>query len=163
MKADVQISDGRVHGPQGSVEFSEIGRAWYHHPEDLPENMDVTGLTATAGHKPHDPGVFAYSAHAAVVAVDPEDRQRRGARLRDRRGLRNPREPALVEGQIIGGFSNGLGNALYEEYTYDELGQPTATTLADYTAPTAPSMPDVKLEFIETPSPFSMFGIKGSW
>ena len=69
--------------------------------------------------------------------------------------------PLLVEGQIIGGFSNGLGNALYEEFTYDEQGQPTATTLADYTAPTAPSMPDVKLEFIETPSPFAMFGIKG--
>ena len=69
--------------------------------------------------------------------------------------------PLLVEGQVIGGFSNGLGNALYEESTYDEMGQPTATTLADYTAPTAPSMPDVKLEFIETPSPFAMFGMKG--
>ena len=41
------------------------------------------------------------------------------------------------------------------------MGQPTATTLADYTAPTAPSMPDVKLEFLETPSPFAMFGMKG--
>jgi carbon-monoxide dehydrogenase large subunit len=69
--------------------------------------------------------------------------------------------PLLVEGQVIGGFSNGLGNALFEESTYDELGQPTATTLADYTAPTAPAMPDLKLDFIETPSPFSMFGIKG--
>ena len=33
--------------------------------------------------------------------------------------------------------------------------------MADYTAPTAPSIPDVKLEFIETPSPYAMFGIKG--
>ena len=32
---DVQIKNGRVHGPQGSVEFAEIGRAWYHHPEEL--------------------------------------------------------------------------------------------------------------------------------
>ena len=69
--------------------------------------------------------------------------------------------PLLVEGQVLGGFSNGLGNALYEESTYDALGQPTATTLADYTAPTAPSVPRVKLDFIETPSPFSMFGMKG--
>jgi carbon-monoxide dehydrogenase large subunit len=67
----------------------------------------------------------------------------------------------LVEGQVVGGFSNGLGNALYEESSYDASGQPTATTLADYTAPSATSMPTVKLDFIETPSPFSAFGMKG--
>ena len=32
---------GRVYGPRGTVEFSEIGRAWYHHPEDLPDDMDA--------------------------------------------------------------------------------------------------------------------------
>jgi aerobic carbon-monoxide dehydrogenase large subunit len=160
-ESDVQIRDGRVHGPQGSVEFSEIGRAWYHHPEDLPANMEPTGLTATAGHKAHDPGVFAYSAHAAVVAVDPEIGSVEVLDYAIVADCGTRVNPLLVEGQIIGGFSNGLGNALYEENTYDELGQPTTTTLADYTVPTAPSMPDVKLDFIETPSPFSMFGIKG--
>src|SRR5262249_60499829 len=69
--------------------------------------------------------------------------------------------PMLVEGQVVGGFCNGLGNALLEESGYDATGQPTATTLADYTAPNAAAMPHVKLDFIETPSPFSMFGIKG--
>jgi aerobic carbon-monoxide dehydrogenase large subunit len=158
---DVQIRDGRVHGPQGSVEFSEIGRAWYHHPEELPADADPGGLTAAAGHKPHDPGVFSYSAHAALVAVDPDTG---GVELLDYAivadcGTRV--NPLLVEGQVLGGFSNGLGNALYEESSYDAFGNPTATTLADYTAPTAPSVPHVKLDFIETPSPFSMFGMKG--
>jgi len=160
-EGDVKIREGRVHGPQGSVEFSEIGRAWYHHPEDLPADADPGGLTATAGHKPHDPGVFSYSAHAAVVAVDPDTG---GVELLDYAivadcGTRV--NPLLVEGQVVGGFSNGLGNALYEESSYDSSGQPTATTLADYTVPTAPSIPEVKLDFIETPSPFSMFGMKG--
>jgi aerobic carbon-monoxide dehydrogenase large subunit len=158
---DVEIRGGRVYGPQGSVEFSEIGRAWYHHPEDLPADADSGGLTATAGHKPHDPGVFSYSAHAALVAVDPDT----GAvELLDYAivadcGTRV--NPLLVEGQVLGGFANGLGNALFEESRYDASGQPAATTLADYTAPTAPSIPNVKLDFIETPSPFSAFGIKG--
>src|SRR6202167_2370010 len=70
--ADVQIRDGRANGQNGSVAFGEIGRAWYHHPEDLPADMGSGGLTVTAGYKPHDPGVFAYSAHAAVVSVDPQ-------------------------------------------------------------------------------------------
>ena len=158
---DVQIRNGRVHGPQGSVEFGEIGRAWYHHPEDLPADMDAGGLTATAGHKAHDPGVFSYSTHAAVVAVDPEIG---GVEVIDYAIVADcgtQVNPLLVEGQVVGGFSNGLGNALYEESSYDASGQPTATTLADYTAPNALSMPYVKLDFIETPSPFSMFGIKG--
>jgi len=160
-EADVSLRDGRVFGPRGSVELAEIGRAWYHHPEDLPEKMDVAGLTATAGHKPHDPGVFAYSAHAAVVAVDPEVGSVEVIDYAIVADCGKRVNPLLVEGQVIGGFSNGLGNALYEESTYDDQGQPTATTLADYTAPTAPSIPDVKLEFIETPSPYAMFGIKG--
>jgi carbon-monoxide dehydrogenase large subunit len=105
--------------------------------------------------------VFAYSAHAAVVAVDPEIGSVEVLDYAIVADCGTRVNPLLVEGQIIGGFSNGLGNALYEENTYDELGQPTATTLADYTVPTAPSMPDVKLDFMETPSPFSMFGIKG--
>ena len=149
------------HGPHGSVSLGEIGRAWYHHPEELPADMDAGGLSVTAGYKPHDPGVFAYSTHAAVVSVDPEVGNVEVIDYAIVADCGTRVNPLLVEGQVIGGFSNGLGNALYEESTYDEMGQPTATTLADYTAPTAPSMPNVKLEFIETPSPFAMFGIKG--
>lgn len=160
-EADVEIRDGRVHGPQGSVEFREIGRAWYHHPEELPADMDAGGLSATAGYKAHDPGVFSYSAHAAVVAVDPDIGSVDVLDYAIVADCGTRVNPLLVEGQVLGGFSNGLGNALYEESGYDELGQPTATTLADYTVPTAPSMPDVKLDFLETPSPFSAFGIKG--
>ena len=160
-EADARIRNGRVEGPQGSVEFAEIGRAWYHHPEELPADMDPAGLTASAGHKAHDPGVFAYSAHAAVVAVD---REIGSIEILDYAivadcGTRV--NPLLVEGQVVGGFSNGLGNALYEESTYDELGQPTATTLADYTAPGAPSIPELKVDFMETRSPFAMLGMKG--
>jgi aerobic carbon-monoxide dehydrogenase large subunit len=160
-EAYARIENGRVQGPQGSVELAEIGRAWYHHPEDLPADMDPAGLTASAGHRAHDPGVFAYSAHAAVVAVDPEIGSVEVIDYAIVADCGTRVNPLLVEGQVIGGFSNGLGNALYEESTYDELGQPTATTLADYAALTAPSVPDVKLEFMETPSPFAMLGIKG--
>jgi len=159
--SDVHIRDGRVFGPQGSVEFAEIGRAWYHHPEELPADMNPAGLTATAGHKAHDPGVFSYSSHAAVVAVDPDIGSVEILDYAVVADCGTRVNPLLVEGQVVGGVSNGLGNALYEESTYDERGQPTATTLADYTAPTAPVMPNLKLDFIETPSPFAMFGIKG--
>ncbi|MCW5770311.1 MAG: xanthine dehydrogenase family protein molybdopterin-binding subunit [Rhodospirillaceae bacterium] len=158
---EVTVRDARVFGPRGSVGFAEIGRAWYHHPENLPDGMDPTGLTATAGYKSHDPGVFAYSAHAAVVAVDPETGKVELLDYAVAADCGKRVNPLLVEGQIIGGVSNGIGNALYEQSSYDSAGQPLATTLADYTAPTAPSMPDVKLAFTETPTPFAEFGAKG--
>ncbi len=160
-EADARIENGRVQGPQGTVELAEIGRAWYHHPEDLPADIDPAGLTACAGHKPHDPGVFAYSAHAAVVAIEPDIGSVEVIDYAIVADCGTRVNPLLVEGQVVGGFSNGLGNALYEESTYDELGQPTATTLADYSAPSAPSIPEVKVEFMETASPFAMLGMKG--
>jgi len=158
---DVAIKGGAVVGPAGSVSFAEIGRAWYHHPENLPDGVDAAGLTAIAGHKPHDPGVFGYSTHAAVVAVDRDTGKVEILDYAIVTDCGRRVNPLLVEGQIVGGFANGIGNALYEESSYDENGQPLATTLADYTAPSAPCIPDVKLDFFEIPTPFAPYGIKG--
>ena len=47
----------------------------------------------------------------------------------------------LVEGQLVGGFVQGLGGALYEEFRYDERGEPLSVTLADYLMPTAREIP----------------------
>ena len=158
---EVRLENARVVGPSGSVSFAEIGRAWYHHPEELPEDADPQGLTAIAGYKPIDGGVFSYSTHAVVVAVDPETGAVEildYAIVEDCGRIVNP---LLVDGQIIGGLACGIGNALYEESRYDETGQPQSVTLADYVVPAAIAVPDVRIEHMETPSPFSEFGMKG--
>jgi carbon-monoxide dehydrogenase large subunit len=160
-EAEVEIRGGHVVCPQGSVSFAEIGRAWYHHPEELPSDVDPQGLTAIAGYKAIDGGVFSYSVHGITVAVDPEI----GAIeildyviVEDCGRMVNP---LLVEGQVIGGLAAGIGNALYEESAYNEQGQPMAATLADYRVPGAAAIPDVRIVHMETPSPFSEFGMKG--
>ncbi len=51
----------------------------------------------------------------------------------------------LVEGQIVGGFAQGLGGALLEEFTYDERGDPLAITFADYLMPTVRETPPVEV------------------
>ncbi len=158
---EAAISDGAVVGPSGSVGFAEIGRAWYHHPENLPDSVDQAGLTAIAGHKPHDPGVYGYSSHIAVVAVDPATGAIELIDYAIVTDCGRRINPMIVTGQVLGGFANGLGNALFEESCYDGDGQPLATTFVDYLMPSAPSMPQVKLDFIETLSPFAPYGIKG--
>jgi aerobic carbon-monoxide dehydrogenase large subunit len=71
--------------------------------------------------------------------------------------------PMLVRGQLVGGFAQGLGGALFEEFQYDERGQPLSVTFADYLMPTAHEMPSVDVMILEdAPSPRNPLGIKGA-
>ena len=69
--------------------------------------------------------------------------------------------PLIVDGQVIGGLAQGIGTALYEEMPFDTEGQPLAATLADYLLPGATEVPDVRIEHMETLSPWTTFGQKG--
>ena len=71
--------------------------------------------------------------------------------------------PMLVRGQIMGGFAQGLGGALLEEFLYDAQGQPLSVTFADYLMPTLRDMPPVEMLLTEdAPSPRNPLGIKGA-
>jgi carbon-monoxide dehydrogenase large subunit/6-hydroxypseudooxynicotine dehydrogenase subunit gamma len=71
--------------------------------------------------------------------------------------------PMLVRGQLIGGFAQGLGGALFEEFQYDELGQPLSVTFADYLMPTLQEVPQVDVVLTEdAPSTTNPLGIKGA-
>jgi CO/xanthine dehydrogenase Mo-binding subunit len=67
-----------------------------------------------------------------------------------------------LKGHIRGGTAAGVGTAIYEHLHYDEAGQLTTASFADYLIPTAFEVPaDVRAGHVETPSPFTEFGIKG--
>jgi carbon-monoxide dehydrogenase large subunit/6-hydroxypseudooxynicotine dehydrogenase subunit gamma len=69
----------------------------------------------------------------------------------------------LIEGQIAGGFAQGLGGALFEEFLYDERGQPLSVTFADYLLPTAREVPALEMLLTEdAPSPLNPLGLKGA-
>jgi carbon-monoxide dehydrogenase large subunit len=66
-----------------------------------------------------------------------------------------------VDGQVIGGVAQGIEQALFGEFVYDENGQLLNPTLMDYLLPTAADLIRVRLSHIETPSPHTHLGIKG--
>src|SRR5690606_37066075 len=71
--------------------------------------------------------------------------------------------PKLVEAQIVGGFAQGLGGALFEEFRYDDRGEPLSTTFADYLLPGLHEVPQVDVLITEdAPSPLNPLGIKGA-
>ena len=159
----VSLAGGRANAIGGaSVSFEDVARAWYLRPDQLPDDVDTQGLEVTEGYKPEvDTGVFTYATHAAVVAVDPatgaveildyvlfEDCGRRV-------------NPMILEGQSYGGAAQGIGTALFEESLYDENGQPLTSTFADYVVPGPVELPAMRIEHVESPSPYTRHGIKG--
>ena len=84
---------------------------------------------------------FSFGAHAVVVEVNRETGQvtiLRYVGVHDCGRIVNPR---LVEGQIIGGIAQGLGQALTEDVVYSPEGQPLTGSLLDYALPKAPEVP----------------------
>lgn len=155
------FTDDQAAGPSGSVSLEEIARIAHLRQEQLPEGMDPV-LDVTATWEPEmSGGVFSYSTHAAVVALDPST----GAvKLLDYAVVEDCGtvvNPMIVDGQIAGGVVMGIGTALFEEVRYGEDGQPLSTNYADYLLPTAPELPAIKIGHMVTPATLTKYGMKG--
>lgn len=106
---------------------------------------------------------YPYGVHIAVVRVDRETGHAHVERYCVAYDIGRAVNPMLVEGQIAGGLVQGLGGALYEEFTYDERGEPLAVTFADYLMPTARETPPIEVLITEdAPSPLNPLGLKGA-
>lgn len=69
--------------------------------------------------------------------------------------------PLIVEGMVHGSTVHGMGAALLEEFRYDADGQLLTSTFMDYLKPTALDVPDIEVDRLESPSPFTVLGSKG--
>jgi len=160
----VSVAAGSVrrHDTGASVSIADVAQTWYRRPQRLPRDVAPGGLEITAGYRPDpDTGTHSYACHAAIVRIDTDT----GAVsiedyvvVEDGGTLVNP---MIVDGQVIGGLAQGIGTALYEEMPFDDQGQPLAVSLADYLLPGAGEVPDLRVDHMETPSPWTTFGQKG--
>ena len=164
LQADVaatRIEGGMVYGPSGKISIAEIAFAANARPDQLPAGMDPL-LDVIATYEPAESGgVFAYGAHAVVVAVDPDSGVTEILDYVVSEDCGTMINPMIVDGQVQGGIAQGIGTALYEEIPYDELGQPLATTFADYIVPCATEIPDVRIAHLVTPALATEYGVKG--
>jgi carbon-monoxide dehydrogenase large subunit len=145
------------HQPETQVTFTQLVAAALRAPQTA---ADARGLVFRSTYTlPSAP--FSFGAHAVVVEVCRETGQvtiLRYAGVHDCGRMVNPR---LVEGQIIGGIAQGLGQALSEAMVYSPDGQPLTGSLLDYALPRAPEVPHLILETLEVPSPTNPLGAKG--
>jgi CO/xanthine dehydrogenase Mo-binding subunit len=107
--------------------------------------------------------VYPYGVHVAAVCVDADTGAVKIERYVIAYDIGKAVNPKLVEGQIAGGFAQGLGGALLEEFLYDEVGEPLSVTFADYLMPTAHEIPALSILIAEdAPSPLNPLGMKGA-
>jgi aerobic carbon-monoxide dehydrogenase large subunit len=105
---------------------------------------------------------YASGAHAAVVEVDPETGRITVLKYVIGHDCGTVINPLLVDGQVLGGFAAGIGNAMYEEQFYDEAAQPQTTSYLDFSLPSSMEVPPVELFHIQSPSPLNPLGAKGA-
>jgi carbon-monoxide dehydrogenase large subunit len=107
--------------------------------------------------------VYPYGSHVAVVRVDRDTGAVAIERYVIGYDIGRAINPMLVKGQIVGGFAQGLGGALMEEFLYNDRGEPLCVTFADYLLPGLHEAPDVDVLLTEeAPSPLNPLGIKGA-
>jgi aerobic carbon-monoxide dehydrogenase large subunit len=146
---DIVLTDGvaRVAGTDRALPIETLARAAYHQVHLFKGEIDPA-ICETATYDP--PGTFSNACHACVVEVDPETGRvtiERFVVAEDAGRLVNP---MIVDGQIVGGVAQGIGNALLEEIVYDEGGNILTATLADFLPPTSREMPPIELFHLET-------------
>jgi carbon-monoxide dehydrogenase large subunit len=108
-----------------------------------------------------DGATFPFGAHVAVVEVDMETgsvRLVRHVAVDDCGRILNP---LLVQGQQHGGIAQGVAQALWEQFVYDDQGNPLTSTLADYGMPSSAELPSFEALNTETPTPLNPLGAKG--
>ncbi|WP_232666487.1 xanthine dehydrogenase family protein molybdopterin-binding subunit [Pseudonocardia sp. TRM90224] len=157
---DLTFEGGRfaVAGTGAGLSIQEVAMAAYL-ADNLPEGMEPL-LSAD---NTFDPPNFTwpFGTHICVSEVDTETGAVRIQRFVAVDDCGHVVNPEIVAGQLHGGIAQGIGQALYEEATYDEAGNPTTATLADYQFPTATDLPHFELGSTVTPSPTNPMGVKG--
>ncbi len=158
---DVEAGQFHVAGAPAAatVGWVEVATSFAEHADDDPLDGGVVHACET-DYEP-DGHTVPYGAYAAVVEVDTETGEvtlERMVTVDDAGTIINP---LIVMGQIHGGIGQAIGQAMWEEFVYDDAGNPLTSTFMDYGIPSAAEMPSFECHVTESPSPNNVLGAKG--
>jgi carbon-monoxide dehydrogenase large subunit len=155
---DIVLDD---EGRMGVAGVPARALTWAELAQVAARGDEESGPLAAALDTTQDGATFPFGAHVAVVEVDMETgavRLVRHVAVDDCGRIVNP---LLVRGQQHGGIAQGAAQALWEQFVYDEDGNPITSTLAEYAMPSAAELPSFETENTETPTPLNPLGAKG--
>ncbi len=161
-ESDVEFKNGTfsIKGTDKKMAFGEVALAAYVAHKFNSSEIEP-GLKESAF---HDPSNFTFPAgcHICEVEVDPDTGVTTIVSYTSVDDFGTLINPMVVEGQVHGGITQGIGQALTEGCVYDkESGQLLTGSFMDYCMPRAADVPSFKLDFTETKCPSNPLGMKG--
>ena len=159
--ADVEVVDGKavVKGvPDKSMTMAEIGMLAYYGGPKRPPDVEPA-LTATRTYDP--PETYSNGTFVAIVEVDVDTGKVDLQKMVICEDCGTMLNPMVVDGQLHGGISHGIGGSMYESLAYDENGQFLSGSLMDYLYPSTMEVPPMEIQHYQTPSNVTEGGIKG--
>jgi len=161
--AELSINNGIIARSDSRTPSVSLGEVAHHLSPISSTGADRTSGLSAEGWFEAAHMTYPYGAQLAQVKLDGETGAVTVEKMLIAFDIGRAINPMLVEGQLVGGFAQGLGGALYEAFLYDDRGQPLCGTLADYLVPTACEIPDVEVMILEdAPSGTNPLGIKGA-
>jgi CO/xanthine dehydrogenase Mo-binding subunit len=151
---DIELAEGqlRVKGsPDKALAFKTLAR-----------NSIGTGPIIGRGTSTRLKDAPTFAAHVADVEVDEDTGKVQIRRYTTFQDCGRAINPTMVEGQMQGGATQGIGWALTEDYLYDDQGVIRNASLLDYRMPTALDLPMLDTEIIEVPASDGPYGARGT-
>jgi carbon-monoxide dehydrogenase large subunit len=158
---DIVFEDGAAHvagSPERSIDWRAIAKSAYQ-AHTLPEGV-ASGLEAHTAFSPGN-ATWPFGTHLALVEVDADTGDVEVLEYYAVDDCGNRVNPMIVNGQIHGGITQGIGQALFEEAVYDSSGNLLTGSLLDYPLPTAADLPSFQLSHTVTPTDVNPMGVKG--
>ena len=158
---DLELVSGcvQVKGVPGhSIALGEL--AALSNPINSLEPGVEPGLRAIEYHRPEG-AEFSSGIHGAIADVDIETGVPTIQKYVVVHDCGNMINPAIVDGQVLGGTAQGIGGAFFEKLEFNEQGQLLTTTFMDYLIPTAMEIPEIEIHHLDRPSTRNPLGVKG--
>ena len=158
-EGDIEFANGRftIAGTDRSIGIMELAQRLRDRkmPEGVPDTLDVDHATKDT------PSTFPNGCHVAEVEIDPDTGVTTIVRYTGISDFGTIVNPMIVEGQLHGGVAQGIGQALMEEVSYDEIGQPITGSFMDYAMPRAGDVPLMEVGDHPSPAKSNPLGTKG--
>ena len=158
-EGDIEFADGKftIAGTDRNIGIMELSQRLRDGkmPDGVPYSLDVDHATKET------PSTFPNGCHVAEVEIDPDTGVIRIVRYTAVNDFGTVVNPMIVAGQLHGGVAQGIGQALMEEVSYDESGQPITGSFMDYAMPRAEDIPTMEIGDHPSPAKSNPLGTKG--
>jgi 2-furoyl-CoA dehydrogenase large subunit len=173
---ELELADGLVRhrsDPARGVQFRHAAGLVHWDPGALPDGTPARLYeegaftpaevkAATRDDRINSSLCYGFVAEVVAVRIDPDTLEITLDRVSSVHDSGTVLNQQLLDGQVLGALTHGLGGAMYEELAYADSGQPTSATFLDYLCPTAAETGyDLRTDHVVSPSPLTPLGAKG--